>query len=71
MSDEIRTYSDLQKEYQHALREQHPEWIEPDGECPTCDDYQRRLAGLLTAFWPERERPAQSTDDSNEQSHAS
>jgi hypothetical protein len=30
-----------------ALREQHPEWIEPDGECPTCHIYETRFAELL------------------------
>jgi hypothetical protein len=30
-----------------ALREQHPEWIEPDGECPTLHMYERRFAELL------------------------
>ena len=30
-----------------ALRIQHPEWVEPNGDCPTCDSYESRLAELL------------------------
>ena len=30
-----------------ALLQQHPEWIERDGNCPKCDDYDRRFAQLL------------------------
>jgi hypothetical protein len=30
-----------------ALLVQHPEWIERNGDCPTCDDYDRRFAQLL------------------------
>jgi hypothetical protein len=26
---------------------QHPEWIEPTGDCPTCESYESRLAELL------------------------
>jgi hypothetical protein len=26
---------------------QHPEWVQPDGECPTCDSYEARLVELL------------------------
>ena len=29
---------------------QHPEWIEANGDCPTCDSYDRRLAELITVF---------------------
>jgi hypothetical protein len=30
-----------------ALRAQNPEWVNPDGSSPICDDYERRLAELL------------------------
>jgi hypothetical protein len=33
-----------------ALLAQHPEWIERDGNCPMCDDYDRRFAELLSFF---------------------
>jgi hypothetical protein len=32
------------------LRAQHPEWIEPNGECPECDFYEARLAELLESY---------------------
>jgi len=28
---EVRTYAQLQRQIHHALRAQHPEWIQPDG----------------------------------------
>ncbi len=37
----------LQQEIHDALRVQHPDWIEPDGDCPTCESYEVRLAELL------------------------
>jgi hypothetical protein len=46
----IRTYADLQKQLHRDLLAQHPEWIEPNGNCPTCDSYDRRLAELITVF---------------------
>jgi hypothetical protein len=30
-----------------SLRKEHPEWIEPNGECPVCEAYESRLAKLL------------------------
>src|SRR5262249_11907923 len=44
---EVRTYAQLQRQIHHALRAQHPEWIQPDGDCPVCDAYESRLAKLL------------------------
>ncbi len=37
----------LQQEIHDALRVQHPDWIEPDGDCPTRESYEVRLAELL------------------------
>ena len=37
----------LQQEIHDALRIQHPEWVEPNGDCPTCESYESRLAELL------------------------
>jgi hypothetical protein len=37
----------LQREIHDALRVQHPDWIEPNGNCPTCESYESRLAELL------------------------
>jgi hypothetical protein len=39
--------AELQQEIHDALRVQHPDWIERDGDCPTCESYESRLAELL------------------------
>ena len=54
MHDEIRTYAELQQQMHYALREQDPEWIEPDDESPICHSYDRRFAELLALFAQER-----------------
>jgi hypothetical protein len=40
---EVLGYAALQRDIHHALRAQHPEWIEADGNSPTCDSYESRL----------------------------
>src|SRR5438874_9722743 len=50
MADETPSYRQLQQQIHEALREQHPDWIEPNGDCPTCDSYESRLAELLDSF---------------------
>jgi hypothetical protein len=47
MPNEIRSYTELQRQIHEDLRVQHPEWVQPDGDCPTCDSYELRLAELL------------------------
>ena len=47
---EIPAYVALQREMHEALLIQHPEWIERDGNCPKCDEYDRRFAELLSFF---------------------
>jgi hypothetical protein len=47
---EMHSYVQLQREIHDALRRQHPEWIEPNGDCPTCDSYESRFAELLNLF---------------------
>jgi hypothetical protein len=47
MSDKIHFYIQLQQQIHHALRVQHPDWIEPNGNCPTCASYESRLVELL------------------------
>ena len=37
----------LQRETHDALRAQHPDWILPNGDCPTRDSYDARFAKLL------------------------
>ena len=44
---EVQEYVHLQREIHEALRKEHPEWIEPNGECPMCEIYESRLAELL------------------------
>ena len=47
MPTAIHSYSDLQRQIHDDLRVQHPEWVQPNGDCPTCDSYELRLAELL------------------------
>jgi len=46
-TDEIRSYTELQRQMHYALRAEHPEWVEANGDCPTCESYESRLAELL------------------------
>jgi len=39
-----------------ALLAQHPDWILPNGDCPTCDSYDARFAELLIQTLPTRPR---------------
>ena len=47
MSQQIHTYTQLRQQIRDDLRIQHPEWVEANGECPTCDAYEARLTELL------------------------
>jgi hypothetical protein len=47
---QIRTYGELLEKIHNDLRIQHPEWVEPDGESPICDDYEARLMEQLEAL---------------------
>ncbi len=47
VTDEIRSYTQLQRQIHDALRTEHPEWVDPNGDCPTCESYEARLAELL------------------------
>jgi hypothetical protein len=52
---ETAAYVKLQREMHEALLAQHPEWVDLNGACPMCDDYDRRFAQLLSlsaAFEP-------------------
>jgi hypothetical protein len=55
---EIRSNVQLQQQIHNALREQHPEWVEPNGDCPTCESYESRLAELLRLSSPSEHRSA-------------
>jgi len=50
MSHQIHSYSELQQQIREDLRIQHPEWVGPNGDCPRCDSYERRLAELIGLF---------------------
>jgi len=49
-SHEIHTYAELRQQIHDDLRIQHPEWIQPNGECPMCDSYEARLMEELDSF---------------------
>jgi hypothetical protein len=55
MFGEIHTYHELQRLMHDAVRTQHPELIEPNGDSPICDSYDARLAELLRLFTPHEE----------------
>ena len=44
---QAHTYRELRQQFHDDLRIQHPEWIQPNGECPMCDAYEARLTELL------------------------
>jgi len=50
MHHQVHTYTELQQQIHDDLRIQHPEWVEPNGECPRCDSYESRLTELLDSF---------------------
>jgi hypothetical protein len=54
MSHPIRTYTELQQQIHDDLRIQHPEWVNLNGEFPTCDSYEARLTEMLDALTPTR-----------------
>jgi hypothetical protein len=55
--NEIRSYVELQRQIHDALRVEHPEWVKPNGDCPTCESYESRLAELLGLSSPKLNRP--------------
>lgn len=44
---QAHSYTELRQQIHDDLRIQHPEWIQPNGECPMCDAYEARLMELL------------------------
>lgn len=49
-SQQIHTYTELEQQIHEDLRAQHPEWIEPTGECRECDEHEARLRELLDSL---------------------
>ena len=43
-------FTALQLQIHDDLRSQHPEWVQPNGDCPICDFYEERLAQLLEGY---------------------
>ena len=58
---QIRSYAELQEQLHRDLLTQHPEWIDSDGNCPRCDEYDRRLAELIAIFQSANEQPVNKT----------
>ncbi|MEY2530850.1 MAG: hypothetical protein QOI96_935 [Verrucomicrobiota bacterium] len=61
------SYRELQQQIHQDLRIQHPDWVEPNGNCPMCDSYELRLAELLGLT---QRANAVSMHKSSEMSHA-
>jgi hypothetical protein len=59
----VRTYRELQRQLRKDLLAQHPEWIDAEGNCPTCDDYERRLAHLISIFKSQSKATSDKKDD--------
>ena len=65
MVHKVHTYADLRKQMHDDLRMQHPEWVQPNGESPTCDSYEARLLELLERFT--QRQPNKSPSDHRDQ----
>jgi hypothetical protein len=50
LAGEVQEYVHLQRQIHDALRKEHPEWVEPNGESPMCDSYEARPAEQLDTF---------------------
>jgi hypothetical protein len=57
------TYSELRQQIHDDLRIQHPEWIQPTGECPLCDAYEARLMELLDPLRPKADNKSVAAPD--------
>ena len=51
---QAHTYTELRQQIHEDLRIQHPDWVQPNGECPMCDAYEARLMELVD---PSRQKP--------------
>jgi hypothetical protein len=45
-------YTGRRQQIHGDLRIQHPEWVQPNGECPMCDVYEARLVKELESLTP-------------------
>jgi hypothetical protein len=53
----VPSYPELQQQLHNDLIAQHPEWIEANGDCPTCEEYDRRFAQLISIFQATNRNP--------------
>ena len=56
--DDVQAYVQLQQQMHEALLREHPEWVEPNGDCPRCEAYESRFAELLGLSSPREHRSA-------------
>jgi hypothetical protein len=59
----VRTYRELQRQLHKDLLAQHPEWIDAEGNSPTRDEYERRLARLISIFQSQSKTTSGLKDD--------
>jgi len=52
MPHQVDAYATLLQQVRNDLQVQHPEWVQPNGQCPMCDCYEARLIELLQASKP-------------------
>jgi hypothetical protein len=64
MHRQLHTYADLRRQIHNDLRNQHPEWIQPNGESPTCDSYEARLMKTLDVLLRQRSSTSYECDRS-------
>jgi hypothetical protein len=57
-TEEVEPYVQLQRQMHEALLREHPEWVQPNGECPMCEAYESRLAELLGRSFHSEHRSA-------------
>jgi len=48
MTHNADAYEGLLQQVRNDLLLQHPEWTQPNGQCPMCDFYEARLIELLS-----------------------
>ena len=65
MPHQSHTYSELRQQIHDDLRVQHPEWVQPDGECPMCDAYEARLSELFDHLRLSADNESVAAGDSN------
>lgn len=62
MNAQRLSFAELQQEVLEALRNQNPNWVQPDGASPIYDNYEARLAELLGLGSPSDNGEAQVSE---------